>query len=372
MAGQEERPTLKVLHVLLDAADEEGVVLVADGFRQHIGRGEEPRLQQIQEEAEVLRVALVGRGGQKEQMGGATREHLPQPVAAGPFQFVAVDVGAHLVRLIHDNQVEVDRGQGGKEIVLLGKVHRGDDLHLPLPDVLAVQGVNHPPINDHKSLLEPLLHLAPPLVLEVTWHHDEDATGQVAELEFLEDQPGHNRLACAGVVGDEEANAGQAEHVAVDRLDLVGERVNLGGVHRQQGIVEGGKAVAAGFQAQENLAGRGGKVGLHQRNLQLGQLLAGDQLIHVLPRAGGSTDQVDIVTHVLHQLDLHRLGPAGALDDVAGLDFGHFSSFAFCSLYLVTEHSIPDFAPFGNNKKATGAVDASGFCLQRIALCFVS
>lgn len=196
-------------------------------------------------------------------------------------------------------------------------------LHLPLPDILAVQGVHHPPVNDHEGLLKPLLHLPPPLVLEMARHHDEDAAGQVAEFEFLDDQPGHDRFARAGVVGDEETDARQPEHVPVNPLDLMGERVNLGDVHRQQGIVEGGKAVAAGFQAQENLAGRSGEVGFHQRNLQLGQFLAGDQLIHVLPGAGGSTDQTDISAQVLHQLDLHRLRPARALDDVTSLDFGH-------------------------------------------------
>ena len=352
MAGQEERPTLKVLHVLLDAADEQGVVLVADGFRQHIGGGEEAGLQQIQEEAEVLRVALVGRGGQKEQVGGATREDFPQTVAAGPLQFVAVDVGAHLVRLVHDDQVEVDRGQGGQEVILLGEVHRGDDLHLPLPDVLAIEGVHHPPVYDDKVLLEALLHLPPPLVLEVAWRYDEDTASQVTQFEFLDDQPGHDRLARAGVIGDEEADAGQAQHIAVDRLDLMGQRVHLGGVHRQQWVVKGGEAVAAGLQGQEDLAGRGGEVCLYPGDLQLGQFLAREQLVHVLAGAGGRADQVDIVAQVFYQFDVHRFGPAGALDGVAGLDLGHL--FPLC--YELRAPKCPPHC-------STGALAVGGRCV---------
>ena len=147
--------------------------------------------------------------------------------------------------------------------------------------------------------------------------------GGVANLGVVRDK-NRGGVIRPGVVGDKEADAGQAQHVAIDRLNLVGQRVHLGGVHCQQWVVKGGEAVAAGLQGQEDLAGRGGEVGLHPGNLQLGQFLAGEQLVHVLAGAGGHSDQVDVVAQVLYQFDVHRFGPAGALDGVAGLDLGHW------------------------------------------------
>jgi len=148
----------------------------------------------------------------------------------------------------------------------------------------------------------------------------------VAQFEFLDHQPGHDGLARAGVIGDEETDAGQAQDVAVDGLDLVGEGVHLGGVHRQQRVVEGGEAVAAGLQGKKDLTRRGAKVGLDASDLQLGHLLAGDELVHVLAGARGRADEVDVVAQVLYQFEFYWFGPAGALDGVAGFDFGYLSS----------------------------------------------
>ena len=89
---------------------------------------------------------------------------------------------------------------------------------------------------------------------------------QAADLQLLEQQPGHDRLAGAGVVGQQEADARQLEEVVVDRLELVGQRIDAGDGEGEVGIVLVGQAQAHGLDAQaeprgvavERLACRGG------------------------------------------------------------------------------------------------------------------
>ena len=57
---------------------------------------------------------------------------------------------------------------------------------------------------------------------------DQHAPDQAAGLQFLEQQPGHDRLAGAGVVGQQEPDARQLQEVAVDGLQLVRQRIDAG------------------------------------------------------------------------------------------------------------------------------------------------
>ena len=49
-------------------------------------------------------------------------------------------------------------------------------------------------------------------------------------------RPGHDRLARAGVIGEQEPQRGPAEQLAVDSLDLVRQRLQVGGVHREHRV----------------------------------------------------------------------------------------------------------------------------------------
>ena len=57
-------------------------------------------------------------------------------------------------------------------------------------------------------------------------------------------QPRHDGLACAGVVGQQEAQRLARQHGFVDGRDLVRQRVDERGVDRQNGIEEMRKADA--------------------------------------------------------------------------------------------------------------------------------
>ena len=89
----------------------------------------------------------------------------------------------------------------------------------------------------------------------------------------LSSKPGHDRLAGAGVVGEQEPDARQLEEVVVDRFELVRQRIDAGDGEREVRVVLVGQAEPLGLDAEaeqrrvavERLARRG--------NLQLCQVV---------------------------------------------------------------------------------------------------
>ena len=75
-------------------------------------------------------------------------------------------------------------------------------------------------------------------------------------LQFLEQQPGHDRLAGPGVVGQEEADARQLEEVVVDRFELVRQRIDAGDGEREIGVVFVGQAEPVGLDADSEARSR--------------------------------------------------------------------------------------------------------------------
>ena len=57
---------------------------------------------------------------------------------------------------------------------------------------------------------------------------DEAALERAADEELADEQPGHDRLAGARVVGEQEAQRLAREHLLVDRGDLVRQRLDRG------------------------------------------------------------------------------------------------------------------------------------------------
>ena len=181
------------------------------------------------------------------------RQRLAELVGEG---LLVVGVGAHLVGLVDDDEVPV-----GAEQALLGVLDardpgdRGDDLVALLPGVLAVVGAEHVAADDLEVLAELVLQLALPLEGQVGRRDDERALDQAADLQLLEQQPRHDRLAGARVVGEQEADAGQLEEVVVDRLELVRQRIDAGDREREVRVVLVGQAEALGLDAQAESAG---------------------------------------------------------------------------------------------------------------------
>lgn len=90
-----------------------------------------------------------------------------------------------------------------------------------LPGVLAVLRPQHFTAHHVEGLAEPVLHLALPLEGQIGGCDDQRPRDEASNLEVLEQQPRHDRLARAGVVGKQKPNARQRQEIVVDRYQLV-------------------------------------------------------------------------------------------------------------------------------------------------------
>ena len=107
-------------------------------------------------------------------------------------------------------------------------------------------------VND---LAELVVQFPPPLVGQVGGRDDQRPLDQATELQFLEGQPAHDRLAGTRVVGDEEADAGLGEQVGVDRIHLVRQRIDLGDGDGEVRVVLEGQPDAVGFGGEAEVRG---------------------------------------------------------------------------------------------------------------------
>ena len=87
-----------------------------------------------------------------------------------------------------------------------------------------------------KREAELLGHLVLPLLDEAAGRDDQAAFEVAADQQFLDQQAGHDGLAGAGIVGEQEAQRLARQHFAVDGGDLVRQRFDLGGADGEIGI----------------------------------------------------------------------------------------------------------------------------------------
>ncbi len=107
------------------------------------------------------------------------------------------------------------------------------------------------------------MQFPPPLVGQVGGGDDQGALDQATELQFLDQQPAHDGLASARVVGDQEADAGLGEQVRVDRIHLVRQRIDLGHGNGEVRVVLEGQPDAVSFGGEAEVGGvavEGGKL----------------------------------------------------------------------------------------------------------------
>ena len=104
--------------------------------------------------------------------------------------------------------------------------------------------------DDVEAKPELVEQLVLPLVGQASGCDHQDAFGIAPDDQLFDVEARHDRLARAGVVGEQEPQGLAGEHFAVDGFDLVGERVDLAGGERQVGVEEMGQMDAAGFGGQ--------------------------------------------------------------------------------------------------------------------------
>jgi len=121
-------------------------------------------------------------------------------------------------------------GDGGHHLVAL------------LPGVHAVVSAQRIAADDLELLAELVAQLALPLEGQIGRGDDQDALDQPADLQLLDEEPRHDGLAGAGVVRQQETDAGEPHEVVVDRLQLMGKRIDARDGQAEVGIVLVGEA----------------------------------------------------------------------------------------------------------------------------------
>ena len=111
-----------------------------------------------------------------------------------------------------------------------------------LADVLALH---------HQELrVELLLQFALPLKGEVGRADDQDALGEPPKLQLANEKAGHDRLARAGVVGEQEPHPRELKQVVVDRLELMRQRIDARDREAEIRIKLVGDAQSIGLKAE--------------------------------------------------------------------------------------------------------------------------
>ena len=114
----------------------------------------------------------------------------------------------------------------------------------------AVIRAQHVAADDLELLAELVLQFALPLEGEVGRRDDQGALDQAANLQFLDQQAGHDGLAGAGIVGQQEADARQLHEVVVNGFELVRQRIDAGDREREVRIVLVGQTETQCLDAQ--------------------------------------------------------------------------------------------------------------------------
>ena len=129
--------------------------------------------------------------------------------------------------------------------------------------------------------MEAAVELVLPLLGEAARADDQAALEVAAGDQLLDQQPGHDRLAGAGIVGEQEAQRLARQHRLVDGRDLVRQRVDDRGVDGQHGIeqVREADAVRLGDEAEQRAVAVEAPGPALLDDLEAGLVVAVEQLV---------------------------------------------------------------------------------------------
>ena len=253
-------------------------------------------------------------------MVGVVAQQLPQPVALA---LVALIPSRHAVRLVDDHQIPVDLLQPWQDLGALGKVQRGDDLLLLHPLVDAELIADVAALQDEELFVELLLQLALPLEGEVRGADHENPFDESAQLQLPDQEAGHDGLASAGVVRQQEAHAGELEEVIVDRFELVGQGIHARDGEPEVGVELVGDAEGIGLEAeaQEPSVAVEGRSGVGDG--QAGEVVGGERdLTEPLGLLAHEADHAESGTVRADGHHPHGLAEQGAGEHLAFADHG--------------------------------------------------
>ena len=182
-------------------------------------------VKQFQQRCERLGIAVVRRRGQEQPVLEVRADGADEAGALAFQRVVSACGGRDVVRLIHDQQVELARvadvrrdhvAHGAQAFAAFGPIHRRDEARMRRPRVgvnaalapqlLDVVGVDHAEVE--AELLE---HLDAPLLLERRGADDQDGARAMPQQQLLNDQTGFDGFAEADVIGDEQIDASHVD-----------------------------------------------------------------------------------------------------------------------------------------------------------------
>ena len=110
--------------------------------------------------------------------------------------------------------------------------------------------LDHVAAHDLEVQIELVVELLLPLLDQAARGDDQAAVEVAAQHELADVEARHDRLAGARVVGQQEAERLQRQEALVDGLDLVGERLDGGGLDGGERVEEVGQLDPAGLGGQ--------------------------------------------------------------------------------------------------------------------------
>ena len=225
---REERRPVEAAEFLLGQAAEH----VARILR--VRAGTEPALEAVrveegEEELEVLLLAVVRGRRHQQEVAGAVPEQASELIPLGVLDLRAEVASRHPVGLVAHHEVPfVGVSDQVLEILPAAQhVESGDQPGMLGEGVTGSRSAEQVPGKDREVEIELLPEFVLPLLDERPGRHHQTAFEVAPDQEFLYEQPGHDRLPRARVVGEQEAQRMAVEHRAVNRGDLVGQRLDL-------------------------------------------------------------------------------------------------------------------------------------------------
>ena len=197
------------------------------------------------EELKVLLLPVVRGRGHQEEVAGEARQELAQPIALRVLDLAAEERRRHLVRLVAHDEVPaaIRRLQLVLDVLVAGELvePRNDEVGFQEP-VAGACRFELVVRQDVEGQMEPAVKLVLPLLRETAGTDDETALQVSAGDQLLDEQPRHDGLAGARVVGEQEADGLPGQHGFVDRGDLMRQRLDDRRVHGEHGVEEMGEA----------------------------------------------------------------------------------------------------------------------------------
>ena len=212
----------------------------------------------------------------------------------------------------------MDLIQSGQNVLSLREVERRDDPFLLEPLVHAELITQVAALQDQKFLVEFLLQLPLPLEREIGGSDDQDSFGQAAHPKLPDEQPRHDRLARAGVIGEQEADARELEEVVVDRLELVRQRVHAGDREPEVRVELPGDPERIGLEPEPKQPAVAVVVKARLQNCQSVEVRVRQRdLAKALGLGANEPDGPGAVSALMDRLNAHRLAEQGAGEDLA-------------------------------------------------------